>query len=261
MPRYALELEYDGRDFAGTQTQREGLRTLQGELGIAATRLEDRPAMVRLASRLDAGVSAQGLVGDLSLERDWEPRALGMAMSSHLPADVTVRRVAPVPDGWNAKIEASSKTYEYRIRRRGVRPVLDRRCWWVRHMEHPERLAGLADLLPGDRDLSGFACLRRDDSDEQDPHRRILAAAWSVERCAGEEIHRFRIVGEGFLYKQVRGLVGAMVFVAQGRASVEDFIAAMGDGREARRLGNIAPAEGLELVSIRYEPAPEWVEL
>ena len=58
MPRYALALEYDGKDFAGTQAQAPGLRTLQLELTDAAAKLEDRPCAVRLSSRLDAGVSA-----------------------------------------------------------------------------------------------------------------------------------------------------------------------------------------------------------
>jgi tRNA U38,U39,U40 pseudouridine synthase TruA len=52
MPRFAIALEYDGRDFAGTQAQAPGLRTLQQELSGAATKLEERPCAVRLASAL-----------------------------------------------------------------------------------------------------------------------------------------------------------------------------------------------------------------
>lgn len=261
MPRFAIALEYDGKDFAGTQTQAPGLRTLQQELTDAAAKLEDRPAAVRLSSRLDAGVSALALIADVWVERTWEPTALGQALSSHLPADVIVRRVAPVPDEWFAKIQAKAKTYHYRIARRSVRPVLDHRVWWVRRMDHPERLREAAQLLAGHRDLSGFACLRRDDSDDQDPFRAIISADWLSEVRAGEELHTFRITGEGFLYKQVRGLVGAMVFLAQGNATVDDFAAAIADGRGARRLGNIAPPEGLMLMATQFEPEPAWVWL
>ena len=259
MPRFAIELEYDGSGFAGTQTQRAGLRTLQDVLTLAAGRLEDRDCFVRLSSRLDAGVSARALVGDLAVERAWEPTALGQALTSHLPNDVVVRRVAPVDDAWNAKIQAKSKIYRYCVRRRTVRPVLDRRCWWVRRMDYPERLELAAQLLPGHRDLSGFACLRRDDTDDNDPHRRILAAHWTSEVTVGEEVYTFTITGEGFLYKQVRGLVGAMLFIAQGNASLDDFASVMNDGRAARRLGNIAPPEGLELAATHFAPEPAWV--
>jgi len=261
MPRFAIALEYDGKDFSGTQTQAPGLRTLQQELTDAAAQLENSPCAVRLSSRLDAGVSALALIADLWVERAWEPSALGQALSSHLPTDVVVRRVAPVPEEWFAKIQAKAKTYHYRIARRSVRPVLDRRVWWVRRMDHPERLHEAARLLPGHRDLSGFACLRRDDTDDQDPFRAIIAADWLSETHAGEELHTFRVTGEGFLYKQVRGLVGAMVFLAQGNATVDDFAAAMADGRGARRLGNIAPPEGLCLMETRFDPEPAWVWL
>jgi len=261
MPRFAIALEYDGKGFAGTQTQAPGLRTLHLELTAAAEKLEDRPCTVRLSSRLDAGVSAHALIADLWVERAWEPSALGQALSSHLPADVVVRRVAPVPDEWFAKIQAKAKTYHYRIGRRSVRPVLDGRVWWIRRMDHPERLHEAARLLSGHRDLSGFACLRRDDSDDQDPFRAILAADWLSEVRSGEELYTFRVTGEGFLYKQVRGLVGAMVFLAQGNATIDDFSAAMAAGREARRLGNIAPPEGLALMETRFDPEPAWVWL
>ncbi len=261
MPRYAIEFEYDGSAFAGTQEQRGDIRTLQSVLTKAITLLSDEPNKIRLASRLDAGVSAYGLVGDVALNRSWSPATLGMALTSYLPMDVAVRRVAEVPDSWNAKTTAKSKTYVYRVCRRNMRPVLDKRCWWLRRIDHPQMLPTLAALLPGDRDLSGFACLRRDESDEEDPHRRILSATWHSENRIGEEIHTFTITGEGFLYKQVRGFVGAMLFVAQGRATFDEFVATMTAGRNAPRIGNIAPAEGLTLEVITYDPSPNWVTL
>jgi tRNA pseudouridine38-40 synthase len=265
VPRFALEFEYDGSAFAGTQEQRGGIRTLQSVLNTAIAQLDpqptEQPNKIRLASRLDAGVSAQGLVGDVWLNRAWPPATLGMALTSYLPKDVSVRRVAEMPEPWNAKIAARSKTYVYRVCRRNMRPVLDRRCWWLRRIDAPQHLATLAAMLPGDRDLSGFACLRRDESDEEDPHRRVLSASWQCEQRIGEEIHTFTIIGEGFLYKQVRGLVGAMLFVAQGRATIDEFVAAMAAGRDATRIGNIAPAEGLILQLINYDPIPPWITI
>jgi tRNA pseudouridine38-40 synthase len=268
VPRYALNFEYDGLAFSGTQEQRDGLRTLQSVLMTALTLLDreqpaalDAPLKVRLASRLDAGVSARGLVGDVLLPRPWSALALGMALSSHLPADVVVRKVAEVPDNWNAKTSAKSKTYVYCIRRRNIRPVLDRRCWWVRRIDFPEHLPTLATFILGDQDLSGFSCLRRDESDLEDPHRRVLHAQWDSELNNGEEVYTFTITGEGFLYKQIRGLVGAMLFVAQGRATIDDFRSTIKGGREAARIGNIAPAEGLTLLNITYDPAPTWITI
>ncbi len=259
MPRYALTIEYDGRAFQGTQAQAPGLRTLQGVLEAAAATLDGKEVQVRLSSRLDAEVSALALTGDCMLAKEWDPATLALAFTSNLPNDVAVRRVARVADGWSAKLHARSKTYRYRVVQRGVRPVLDRDCLWVRQLDHVERLHELAALLSGDLDLSGFACLRGDDTDAQDPHRRVLRAWWTREPRGDDTHWLFRITGQGFLYKQVRGLVGAMVFVAQGRAECADFIAAMQAGRSARRFGNIVPGGGLVLEQVSYDPEPAWV--
>ncbi len=77
-------------------------------------------------------------------------------------------------------------------------------------------------------------------------------------REAGDDVWTFRIRGEGFLYRQVRALVGAMVFVAQTRATVDDFRAAIARRRHPKRLGNLAPAEGLVLAGASFAPEPAW---
>lgn len=261
MPRYAFELEYDGAAFAGTQAQGKGERTLQAVLDQAAAAVDGAAVGVRLGSRLDAGVSAEALGADALFSRAWEPLALGFALSQALPEDVVVRRAAAVDDTWSAKHRAVAKTYRYRIRVRGVRPVLDRRCLWVRRIDHPGLLHELAPLLVGDHDLSGFASLRHDGTDDDDPCRRILAAGWERTVEGHDQLLTFRITGEGFLYKQVRGLVGAMLAVAQGRGTPADFAEAVAAGRGARRLGNTAPGHALVLERVGYDREPAWVPL
>ncbi|MBA3685431.1 MAG: tRNA pseudouridine synthase A [Planctomycetes bacterium] len=257
MPRYALELEFNGADFSGSQSQTNA-RTVQDVVQSALAALAGERVGFRPASRLDQGVSAAALPGDCLLARDWDPEVLGLALNHQLPEDVVVRRAARVPDAFDARRNAAAKHYRYRVLVRPVRPTLDRACLWVRRLQDPARLHELAALIPGRHDLSGFACLRHDDTDQQDPHRDYLAALWS-DRILDDAIEwSLRISGRGFLYKQIRGLVGAMVHVAHGRARPDDFRAAMAAGWSARRLGNIAPAEGLLLAGVDYEPCPDW---
>ena len=262
MPRYALAVEFDGRGFNGTQVQAPGLRTVQGVLSQAAAALAGIPVeqapLVRPASRLDAEVSAAFLPCDVDLERVWAPSALAGALGGHLPPDVSVVAAAAVGDRFHSQHDAISKTYRYTVIARAARPTLDGRVWWVRRLDHPGLLDELAALLPGRRDLSGFACLRHDGSDGDDPLRTVHAAAWTRTEIPHGLRLTFTITGDGFLYKQVRGLVGAMVFVAQGRRSVADFHAVIGAGRAAVKVGNIAPPDGLVLARVSYEPEPDW---
>ncbi len=258
---YALAVEFDGGGFCGTQVQGKGERTLHAVLAAAVERLDGAPVHLRLASRLDTGVSASWLTADVRLRRQRDPALILSALNGNLPRDVAVRAVAPVAAGFNAIGAASGKTYVYRLSVRPVRLVLDRTAWWLRELDHPERLAELAALIRGRHDLSGFACLRHNDSDAADPVRTITAAEWSLARLDGAEEWTLRLSGTGFLYKQIRGLVGAMVHVAGGRASVEDFRRLMAAGRNAVKFANVAPAEGLRLERVAYDPEPAWVSV
>lgn len=259
MPRYCLELEFAGAAFNGTQLQAEaGGRTLNGVVEQALTELAGEPVSFRASSRLDQGVGARALPGDCRLAKDWDPPVLGLALNQRLPDDVVVRRVARVDDGFDARKDAIWKSYRYRVLVRPVRPVLDRAGMWVRRMPYPELLDELAALIPGVRDLSGFAALRHDETDAKSPRREYLSAAWSLEHSDEATVRVFRICGKGFLYKQVRGLVGAMVHVAMGRDVPAAFHAALAAGRDAVRVGNIAPAEGLLLERVAFDPEPYW---
>ncbi|MBA3846406.1 MAG: hypothetical protein H0X45_07160 [Planctomycetes bacterium] len=255
MPRFALELEFDGQGFSGTQLQDDRARTLQGVIEAALADLAGSPVRFSPASRLDQGVSSPALPGDCVLSRDWDPAMLAAALNQRLPEDAVVRRAARVADGFSARRDASAKHYRYRVLVRPARPVIDRRCLWLRRWARAEALPVMESLLVGRLDLSGFACKRGDASDDGDPRRRYDSAAWTEH---GDGAWTFAIAGEGFLYQQVRGLVGAMVHVALGRAPIDDFRAAIAGGWGARRLGNMAPGGGLTLARVDYAAPPDW---
>lgn len=252
-----MDIEFDGRAFAGSQAQ-TALRTVQGELSEALGRLTGTAIVVRPASRLDQGVSAESFPADAllpALPGGGDPvRNLGLALAGELANDLTVRRIALVDDTWNAQYAARRKTYRYTVTVRGTKPALATRCWWVRRIDHPERLQQLADQLLGTKDLRLFANLRHDGSDEDERERTILAARWIA---VGNDLV-FTISGTGFLYKQIRGFVGAMVHIAQARREPREFAALVAGDASIRRLGNIAPPDGLVLEQVTYDPEPDW---
>lgn len=269
--RVALEIEFDGVGFSGTQIQSgSGERTVQGLLAEVLSSIIGQPVLPMPASRLDAGVGAEALtvsaeipflpgqsaLADQPLGEAVGLRNLGLALAGMLPADISVRRVAVVPPQWHAQIYAINKTYRYHVVARGTKPARETRCWWVKRIDHPERLQLLADQLLGTKDLRGFACLRHDDTDTNDGARAITEARWE-QRDDTQILH---LTGTGFLYKQIRGFVGAMVHVAQGRRTMQDFSALVA-GQTIRRMGNLAPAAGLVLERVGYSPAPQWIHL
>jgi len=257
VPSYLLDLQCDGAGFHGTQIQASE-RTVQSVLFAALQQLDPAASAPRMASRLDQGVSARALPASCRLQRVWDPNILGLALNQHLPNDLVVTRVAVVADDFDCLGIPCTKHYSYIVRERAVQPVLDRHCWWIRELAQRDCLAALATHIPGRKDLSAFACLRHDGRDDHDPVRDYLSAAWSSSTDLDGLRHDFTISGRGFLYKQIRGLVGAMIHIALGRAHPDDFTAAIAAGRQIVRLGNTAPPEGLCLMHVEFDDPPAW---
>ncbi|MDA3959721.1 MAG: tRNA pseudouridine synthase A [Planctomycetota bacterium] len=261
MPTFALELEFDGAGYAGTALQRDQ-RTVQGELRRALERIDGPGALTRSSGRLDAGVHAEALVVSCILSKDWEPGALGRAINGNLDHDCRVLRVAAVAEGWDALQAKSRKTYAYRVIERAAAPALERRSWHWRRLVFPQHLQTCAHALVGEHDLSAFAGLRNDGSDSGDPVRKYAAAGWSSAPLPGGGTEwTFCITGLGFLYKQVRGLVGGQIAVAMGQHSLDEFLAAIGAGRSHPKIGQMAPSEGLRLERVAYRSPPAWQAL
>jgi len=253
MPSYALTLEYDGAPFVGWQRQEEGL-SVQQVLEEAAARLNDgMPVSAIAAGRTDAGVHAEGQVAQIALARDLPPERLREALNFHTrPHPVAVLRAALAPTGWNARFSAVRRGYRYRILNRRARPALDLgRIWHVPQPLDATAMHAAAQMLLGRHDFSAFraaACQART------PLRTLDRL--DVSRI-GEEV---LVVAEArsFLHHQVRNLVGTLALVGLGKRPVT-WPRTVLEGRDRRRAGQTAPAEGLTFAFARYDPDLDWV--
>lgn len=258
--KVAFTLAFDGAAFSGTAIQ-PGQVTLHGRLReLLAAMHGGAECLTRSSGRLDAGVSAEGLVVHAILPKDWEPRELARALNAQLRGAAVVHRVAEVSDDWDALAMPSRKTYRYAIHE-GMAPPLGGRAWHQRSLPRSERLGPCTRALIGTHDLSAFAARRGDGSDPTDPRRRYLHADWRARPVTGGTRWTFRITGEGFLYKQVRGLTGALVAVAQGRVAPAAFLAAIDAGPDHPNPGQVAPPEALCLEGVSYDDEPAWQSL
>jgi len=256
--RYMLTLAYDGSAFHGWQEQKpaepgaEPLRTVQGVMIDAARRTLAQPIHIQGASRTDAGVHALGQVAHLDADTRIPVERLAEALTSRLPDDVEVRHARIAADDFDARRDAVSKQYRYRLWLSPQRP-LDRRLY-VYPVTHPldeRRMKDAARRLIGEHDFAAFAAAK----DQR------LTSVRTIHDCRIErhepaapgrspELH-IVVAGDGFLYNMVRIIAGTLVEVGRGKLepTLIDHLLAVKDRTQA---GPTLPPNGLCLEWIRY---------
>jgi tRNA pseudouridine38-40 synthase len=238
-----LELEYHGGGFAGWARQ-PLQRTVQGEVERAlAVALGDEVALT-VAGRTDRGVHAWGQVASYRHEAV-DPATL----NGLLPPDVAVLASQPADDGFDARADARSRTYCYRVLNRRTRSAwLGDRAMWICRTVDREALHACAAALPGKHDFTAFT------PSESRYHwfeRTVAEAEWREDGALLE----FWITADAFLRHMNRVLVGTMLQVAFGNRTVASFEALL-CGRPRSEASATAPPHGLALASVGYDSGP-----
>jgi tRNA pseudouridine38-40 synthase len=235
-----LDLEYHGSAFAGWARQ-PGQRTVEEEVERAlCIVLREETVALRVAGRTDAGVHAWGQVCS------YEHEAVDpMRLNALLPDDVAVLDCNPAPDGFDARGEAISRTYCYRVLNRRARSVWlrDRALWYHRSIDR-EALQECARALPGRHDFRAFTPTETHHSRFD---RHVRSAEWRVDG----DLLEFWITADTFMRHMNRILVGTMLEVAAGNRGLEEFVALLA-GRPRSHAGPTAPPQGLALASVAY---------
>jgi tRNA pseudouridine38-40 synthase len=237
-----LVLAYDGTGFRGFARQPQA-RTVQGVLEDGLARLLGHRPKLSVAGRTDAGVHALGQV--VSFDADGDPLRLQRALNGMLGPELVVRAASAAPRGFDARRSARAREYRYRIRTSEVPNPFTARFEW--HRPGRYRLGDMrraARLLEGEHDFASFCRAPKDGSSTVRRLGRLTV------RPTGEALE-LRARASGFLHQMVRGLVGTLVAVGEGKIdphAMPDVIRA----RSRAAAGPVAPAHGLTLVRVTY---------
>lgn len=239
-----LIVEYDGTDYHGWQVQHNG-RTIQEVLEQALFDILREKIKLHASSRTDAGVHAEGQVANFFCTRSIELWKLQRGLNTLTPHDIVIKGVEEVSDFFDARRDACSRLYVYRIWNHLWPSALHRRYSY--HVHSPLELAAMeeaVEVLVGDHDFSSF---QASNCDAQHPIRRILHNGFSREG----DLLIYRIEANAFLRHMVRNIVGTLVEVGRGERTPEDF-ARLLSARDRTCAGPTAPPQGLVLMEVKY---------
>lgn len=241
---YALVVSYRGGEYAGWQRQQNAL-TVQEVLEDALEALTGSAVRVMGSGRTDRGVHARAQVVSLRLDRPWSCRALVHGANRFLPEDVRVMNAQVAISGFDARRDALSKEYHYRLSRVEVLSPLE--SWNTLQILGDLDFGAIeraTRMLVGEHDFSAFA---KAGGSHVSARRRIDKAEWRHY----EGVDTLMISGQGFLRGMVRALIGTLLEVGRHQRTVDGFGLLLKGGDRAS-AGPNAPAHGLELSSVHY---------
>ncbi len=247
MPRYRLDIEYDGTAYAGWQRQADR-HSVQAAIEQAIFAFSGETVTIRGAGRTDAGVHATGQVAHCDLDKEWPANTVANALNAHLAQageGVGILAAAAVDKSFDARFSATARHYLYRIVNRRAPLALDfKRAWRVVRPLDAVAMHEAAQLLLGRHDFSTF---RSAHCQASSPVRTL--ARLDVTRAG--DLLEIRASARSFLHNQVRSMVGSLKQVGEGNWSPADLRAAL-DARDRSACGQVAPPDGLYLTRVDY---------
>jgi len=241
-----IDLAYDGAPFRGFARQPD-VRTVQGDLEDALSKLFHCDVATVAAGRTDAGVHALGqVVSTQDAPDDIDLIKVRDSLNGMLSLHVSVTRCRPVAGDFHARHSARSRTYVYAILEGDVPdPFLTRTS-----LSHPgpldlEAMNEAAGHLVGTHDFSSFGRVA-------EPNASAERVVFELRGSRQGRILRVRARANGFLKQMVRSFVGTLVQVGEGKRDPGEMIEILA-AKDRAAAGPVAPPHGLCLVSVEYD--------
>lgn len=241
-----MTIAYDGTSYLGWQKNNAG-PSIEECLQAALQQILQEDIVLSAASRTDAGVHAKGQVVHFFTTRSLCLYKLQGSLNRLLDETISILKLEEAPMGFHSTLNCIEKEYWYHVCFGKVQnPFFRRTSWHFPHFLEFDDMQEAARGLIGEHDFSAF-CNQRPSWD-----RNVVCdiKELSILPLSKDRV-RFTILGDHFLYKMVRNLVGTLVYIGCSKLAVHQ-VPSFLTSKDRTRIGMTAPAHGLLLRKVCY---------
>ncbi len=240
--RYFFEIAYNGKNYAGWQSQANAIG-VQAVVEDALAKILRKPIKIVGSGRTDAGVHCEQQFFHSDIEDTIEEEGFCIRLNALLPSDLAIYSIRKVKPDASARYDAIARTYRYQITRK-KNPFLTGYAWHYFKPIDIKTMNEAAALLVGEHD---FECFSKVKTDVNHFLCTIQMATWELD---GDRFF-FNITANRFLRGMVRAIVGTLLDVGSGKTSLNEFRAIL-KSRDRKRAGANVPPYGLYLTQVNY---------
>lgn len=245
--KYRAVIAFDGTSYSGWQCQSNAVG-VQQVVEEALESIDGAKVRVFGSSRTDAGVHARGMCVHFSMSVPIPPSNLVRAVNARLPDSIRFMRASYADEGFDARLSAKGKEYRYHVYQGRICPPHLAPFWTYTHRKLDlDAMRRAAAFFKGRHDFVSFAA---------NPNRELETTvrtvfSFDIEKNGGRYV--FKVRGDGFLYKQVRSMVGFLLSVGKGVEPPEAVKELLDSAMPRTARVETAPGRGLFLWKVFYD--------
>lgn len=255
--RYALKVQYIGKNYSGSQIQFENgkpiqVPTIQGELEKAISTLifgdtenKNRQLKTIFSGRTDKGVNALGQVVHFDTDKDLVASNFIYHLNEILPKDISVTELKKVDERFHAQKSATRRHYRFELINRRCKNAFDGDLMRVKYPLDIDRMQKALDYLTGEHDFSSFKS-----SGTLNPSKVCFMESIKVRKNDDHVI--IDIVGNRFLYNMVRTIVGTLLEI-EGHNLPPEHMKTVLEACDRTKAGMTVSPYGLTLIDVKYK--------
>lgn len=245
MKNYKITVQYDGSRYNGWQRQGNTQNTIQERFENVLSKMCGKNIEIYASGRTDAGVHAEAQAANFKCDTELSAEEIKEYLNKYLPQDILVTSVTAADERFHSRLNAVSKTYEYKIAIRKPDVFIRKFVYFSGDTPDIEKMRFAAKYIVGTHDFKGFSSVGK-------TKKSTVRTINYIEIFEEDGIITIRINGNGFLYNMVRIISGTLYEIGTGKLG-ETVISEIFETKSRELAGATLPACGLKLIEVFYQ--------